>query len=166
METERQNAACVCPGSFDPVTLGHLDIIRRAARLFGTVCVGVLDSAAKRYMFSAAQREQMVREACRGIPGVQVLRWNGLLVNLLGKLRIDVIVRGLRGGADLAAEEQIAAVNRRLRPGTETVLLPASGEWQAVSSTVVRELIAFGADVSGFVPESVLHMLAESARSR
>ncbi|MBD5559818.1 MAG: pantetheine-phosphate adenylyltransferase [Clostridia bacterium] len=154
-------ALCVCPGSYDPVTNGHLDIIRRAQSLFGHVCAGVLDNAAKQYMFSAAQREQMLREAAGGLPGVTVVRWDGLLVDLLSKLGTSVIVRGIRSSADLAAEEQIALVNRQLRPGTETVFLPADPVWRGISSTIVRELIRFNADVEAFVPQSVCRMLRE-----
>lgn len=155
---------CLCPGSYDPLTVGHLDIIRRALRLFGRVYVGVLDNSAKHCMFSGAERERMARAATEELPGAEVVRWPGLLVDLLDRLNVDVVVRGARNGADLAAEEQIAAVNRQLRPGTETVLLPADSRWRAVSSTIVRELISFGADISAFVPASVLDMIV-SGRS-
>lgn len=156
---------CVCPGSYDPVTNGHLDIIRRAGELFGRVCVGVLDNAAKHYMFSADQREKMLREALAQMPQAQVVRWSGLLVGLLDEIGSGIVVRGVRSSADLAAEQQIAAVNRLLRPGTETVLLTADSRWQPVSSTVVRELIVFGADISPFVPPSVLRELGRQGSS-
>ena len=154
-----QNTGCVCPGSYDPLTLGHLNIIRRARRLFAQVYVGVLDNGAKHYMFSAEARVAMAERAVADMSRVRVVRWDGLLINLLDDLQVDVIVRGARGSADYTWEEQVAAVNRTLRPRTETVVLPADDSCRAVSSTVVRELLSFGGDPSPFLPPGVLEWI-------
>lgn len=156
----RGTAGCVCPGSYDPVTRGHLDIIRRAAGLFGPVYVGLLNNTAKSCMFSLEERRQMLQGAVRGIPGAQVVCWDGLLVTLLDHLGVDTVVRGVRGGEDLTSEEQMAVINSRLRPGTETVWLPSAPAWRQVSSSVVRELIRFGAEIAPFVPDTVADFVA------
>ena len=152
---------CLVPGSFDPITNGHLDIIKRAARLFDGVVVGILDNVRKTAMFPLKDRIAMAEGAVADLPGVRVVSWDGLMVDLLRDLGLETTVRGVRNGADLDAEQQLAALNRKLFSRCETVLLPADPGLQTVSSTAVRELIAFGADIAPFVPHSVLDCMRE-----
>lgn len=156
---------CLVAGSFDPITNGHLDIIRRARALFSGVTVGILNNVSKRYMFSRDERLQMVRQAVSTLADVDTVIWDGLLVDLLRLRGIRIIVRGVRNSADLASEQQLAFLNRKLYPGCETILLPADPAVQAVSSSVVRELLAFGADIVPFVPASVLDVINAADKS-
>ncbi|HBU12885.1 MAG TPA: pantetheine-phosphate adenylyltransferase [Clostridiales bacterium] len=150
---------CVYPGSFDPVTYGHKDIIRRAAGLFDTVHVGVLNNTQKRYMYDLPARLAMMERVCREFSNVKVCSSGGLLVDLMKKLGTNVIVRGLRSSADLDLEQQLAVVNAKLLPGVETIALLSRPETQYISSSVVKELIAYGADVSEYVPREITDMI-------
>ena len=147
---------CLYPGSFDPVTLGHLDVIRRAAAMFDTVVVGVLHNPEKQGLFPVEKRVEMLEKACAGIPGVRVMAYGGLLARLTRELDIRVVVRGVRGAADLESETAMARINRRLNPDLETVFLPASPGKEEISASMVRQLAAFGADLSAFVPPQTL----------
>lgn len=147
---------CLYPGSFDPVTLGHLDVIRRAASLFDTVIVGVLHNPEKQGCFPVEKRVEMLEKACRGISGVQVLAYGGLLAQFTRETGIHVVVRGVRGVADLESERTMAWINHQLDPALETIFLPASPEREGVSASMVRQLAAFGADLSPYVPQQVL----------
>ncbi len=149
-------AACICPGSFDPVTLGHIDIIRRAAQMYDTVVVGVLHNPDKQGFFPVEQRVKMLKKALRGIKNVQVVSYGGLLADLAREKEIRVVVRGVRNTADLDSETAMARINRRLNPQLETVLLPAAPECQEISASMVRQLASFGADLKPFVPKEVL----------
>lgn len=153
--------SCVVTGSYDPVTLGHIDLIRAAAGMFDHVVAAVLDSTAKQYMFTAGEREEMLRASCADIKGssVEVVGWTGLLVNLLEQKSIDFIVRGIRDARDVDYERQMAAVNAKLRPGTQTIWLSAKEDHWAISSTIVRELLANGADIAPFVPPGALEWI-------
>lgn len=147
---------CLFPGSFDPVTLGHVDIIRRAAAMFGEVVVGVLHNPEKAGRFPVEKRIILLEKACAGIPGVRFAAYDGLTVELARKMDIRVLVRGVRGTKDLESETDMAAVNSRLLPGLETVFLPASQEKTAISSSMVCQLAAFGAPLNGLVPDAVI----------
>lgn len=147
---------CLYPGSFDPVTLGHLDIIRRAAAIFDTVVVGVLHNPDKQGVFCVEQRVDMLERACAEIPNVKIIAWPGLLAQLTRDTGIRVVVRGVRNAADLDSESTMAHINGRLDPGLETVFLPASPEHADVSASMVRQLASFGADISSYVPSQVL----------
>lgn len=147
---------CLYPGSFDPVTLGHLDVIRRAAGIFGTVIVGVLHNPEKKGCFPVEKRVEMLKKACAGIPNAQVISYGGLLARLTEEMDIPVVVRGVRGAADLESETAMARINRRLNPKLETVFLPASPGMEEISASMVRQLASFGADLSPFVPPEVL----------
>ena len=147
---------CLFPGSFDPVTLGHLDVIRRAAKIFDTVVVGVLHNPDKQGLFSVEQRMDMLRRSCADIPNVEIIAWPGLLARLTKETGIRVVVRGVRNTADLESETTMAHINGRLDPGLETVFLPASPGRADVSASMVRQLAAFGADISDYVPSQVL----------
>ena len=150
---------CLYPGSFDPVTLGHMDMIRRAAGLFDTVVVGVLHNPEKRGCFSVEQRVDMLKRACAGIPNVQVISYGGLLAQLTRETGITVVVRGVRGVSDLESETVMARVNRQLNPALETLFLPASPEVGEISASMVRQLAAFGADLSAYVPPEALQVI-------
>jgi pantetheine-phosphate adenylyltransferase len=152
-------SACIYPGSFDPITKGHLDIIERAAALFDTVYVGVLQNIAKNNLFPADFRVQMIEASTEHLEGVKVLSFDGMLVELLKQLEVRIIVRGLRSGHDLEMEQQLSYVNKHLLPGTETIALFAQPENSIVSSTLVRELISFHSDISEYVPKKVVAMI-------
>ena len=145
--------AVLCPGSFDPITVGHIDIITRARNLFGSVLVGVGRNNQKTYLFGD-QRIDLVRDALEGMEGVEVAPIEGLLVNFCRDHGIDTVIKGLRFGADFDFELQMAHMNRGLT-GLETVLLPASAEHVTLSSTILREVMKLGGDVSSYVPDNV-----------
>ncbi|MFT3886253.1 MAG: pantetheine-phosphate adenylyltransferase [Flavobacteriales bacterium] len=144
----------VLPGSFDPVTIGHASIVRRALPLFDRLVVALGSNTTKRYMFPEEQRLAWLRDAFRDLPNVEVMAFTGLTADLCERLGARYIVRGLRNGSDHDNERSIALMNLALR-GVETVFLPALHEHAHISSTIVRELIANKADVSAFVPAAV-----------
>ncbi len=148
----------ICPGSFDPVTFGHLDIIRRSSRIVDEVIIGVGRNTSKSGLFTPEERVEMLEEATADIPGVRPQLIDGLLVDFCMAHDIGVIVKGLRFAADFDYELQMAQMNRQLQP-VETVLLPTSAQWAYVSSTLVREVAHLGGDVSEFVPQVVVDQL-------
>ncbi|MBR1585104.1 MAG: pantetheine-phosphate adenylyltransferase [Clostridia bacterium] len=147
---------CLYPGSFDPVTQGHMDVIRRAARMFDTVVVGVLHNPDKTGCFPVEKRVEMLKKACRDLPNVEVIAYGGLLAQLTRETGISIVIRGVRNASDLENETAMARINRQLNPELETLLLPASPECQEISASMVRQLAAFGADLKPFVPPEVL----------
>lgn len=153
----------LCPGTFDPATNGHLDIIERAARRFDAVVVGVLDNPAKQPLFSAEERVRMLEEATSGLANVQVAAFSGLLVEAARSVGADVIVKGLRAVSDFEAEIQMAQMNRALA-GVETLFMTTSPAWSFLSSSLVKEVARFGGDVGGLVPPAVLERLRERLR--
>ncbi|GAB2597225.1 pantetheine-phosphate adenylyltransferase [Microlunatus antarcticus] len=144
----------VCPGSFDPVTLGHLDVIGRSAAAFEHLVVAVGRNAGKRSLFTAAERVELLVEVCAPFGNVSVEEFDGLLVDFCTARGATVICKGLRGASDTDYEVQMAQLNRRLT-GVETLFLPTAPELSFVSSTRVRELAAYGADLSDLVPPAV-----------
>lgn len=142
-------------GSFDPVTLGHLDIIRRTAPMFDTVYVTVFVNPAKKTLFTLDQRREMLDLACEGIGNIIADCSEGLVADYAKKNGIGVILKGIRNAADLEYENAMATVNAKLLPGLETIYLPASPELQHCSSSIVRELLSYGRSISGYVPENV-----------
>jgi len=150
----------VCPGSFDPVTYGHLDIVGRAARLFDQVTVAVLVNSGKRSLFSIDERLAMLREVTADLPGIRIEVFEGLLVDFCRERGIDAIVKGLRAVTDFDYELQMAQMNSRLAD-VETVFVPTSPEWSFLASSLVKEVAGHGGDVSGLVPPSVLTRLLE-----
>ena len=150
----------VCPGSFDPVTNGHLDIVRRAARLFDEVIVGVLVNPNKQGLFSVDERLTMLGDVVTGLDNVKVEAFEGLLVDFCRDHDIDAIVKGLRAVSDFDTELQMAQMNASLS-GVETVFVPTSPEWSFLASSLVKEVARFGGDVSGLVPSEVLTRLTE-----
>lgn len=152
----------ICPGSFDPVTHGHLDIIERTAKFFGEVIVGVGRNTSKNGLFSLEERLAMLSQACAHVPNVVVRPIDGLLAEYCRQNGISAIVKGLRFASDFDYELQMAQMNKQLT-GIETVLLPTAAEWSFVSSTLVREIAMMHGDVSPFVPTFVVDALRARA---
>ena len=151
---------CVCPGSFDPVTNGHVDVIARASQLYDEVTVAVLVNSSKRGLFSVPERIELLRETTKELGNVVVESFHGLLVDFCRDRDIPAIVKGLRAVSDFDYELQMAQMNYRLT-GVETLFVATNPEVSFLSSSLVKEIAAFGADVSGLVPEAVLHRLTE-----
>lgn len=149
-------ATAIYPGTFDPVTLGHLDIIRRSSKLFDVVIVGVLHNSSKRPLFSEEERVNMLRRVTENMENVRICTFQGLLADFFKETNADVVIRGLRDAADCSYELSMASVNRMLNRDVETVYLPARPEYAAVSSSVVREILSCGGSAEGFVPEEIL----------
>ncbi|HEY7478124.1 MAG TPA: pantetheine-phosphate adenylyltransferase [Actinomycetota bacterium] len=150
----------LCPGTFDPVTNGHLDIIGRAADTFDEVIVGVLENPAKEPLFSLEERVALLQEAVSGLPGVKVLSFRGLLVEFARQQGATALVKGLRAVSDYEYEIQMAQMNQRIG-GVETLFMPTSPKWSFLSSSLVKEVAQLGGDVSGLVPPHVGKALAE-----
>ena len=150
---------CIFPGSFDPVTLGHLDLIRRALGQYDLVVAAVGVNPQKTGAFPVEERLVLLREALAGMERVEVAAYEGLTVDFARSRGACAMVRGVRTSADLEAELTLAALNRHLAPDLETVLLPARPEYLCVSSSAVRELAAHGASLAGFVPESLIPLV-------
>ena len=149
---------CVCPGSFDPVTNGHLDVIERASRLYDEVTVGVLVNTSKHGLFSVDERIEMLREATESLGNVTVDSFQGLLVDYCRARDIPVVVKGLRAVSDFDYELQMSQMNNRLT-GLETLFVATNPEYSFLSSSLVKEVAKWGGDVSGLVPEPVLRRL-------
>ncbi|MGC1816503.1 MAG: pantetheine-phosphate adenylyltransferase [Casimicrobiaceae bacterium] len=141
----------VYPGTFDPFTRGHEDLVRRGSRLFDSVVVGIADSEAKRPFFSVDERLAMTREVLRPYPNVEVLSFSSLLMDFVHAQGAHVILRGLRAVSDFEYEFQMAGMNRNLYPEIETLFLTPDEKYMFVSATIVREIARFGGDVSKFV---------------
>jgi pantetheine-phosphate adenylyltransferase len=156
----------VCPGSYDPVTNGHVDVVRRAAALFDEVVVAVLANPAKQGLFSLDERVELVHASIDGLPGVRVDPVGGgiLLVDYCRSVGASAVVKGLRSGTDFAYELPMALMNRHLS-GLETVFLPGDPTLEHVSSSLVKEVASHGGNVTGLVPDAVLsHLLAKLTR--
>lgn len=145
----------VYPGSFDPVTFGHLDVIRRATQLFDEVIIGVLNNSTKSPLFSAMERVNILKKATTDIPHVTVMSFSGLSVDFAKQCDAKVIVRGLRAITDFEYELQMAQTNRELESDVDTTFLITSLQYAYLSSTTVKEVAAFGGDISKFVPKFV-----------
>lgn len=150
----------LCPGTFDPVTNGHLDIIGRTSQSFDSVVVGVLENPSKQPLFGLDERVAMLREACADLPNVRVDSFTGLLVAYAQEQGVGVIVKGLRAVTDYEFEIQMAQMNHRLA-GAETLFMPTSPKWSFLSSSLVKEVGRFGGDVTGLVPDAVRDRLRE-----
>lgn len=152
----------IYPGSFDPVTFGHLDIIKRSSVMFDEVIVGILKNSTKKPLFSVEERKEMLEDAVKQFTNVKVICFEGLLVDFMKKNDISVIVRGLRAITDFDYELQIAQSNRKVSDDSiDTVFLTTSVEYAYLSSSMVREYASYGTDVSHFVPEFVNEKLRE-----
>jgi pantetheine-phosphate adenylyltransferase len=153
----------ICPGSFDPITHGHIDVIARAAALFDEVVVAVGRNSAKNYLFTADERVELVREATGHLPNVRVEPLEGLLVDFARKRGAGVLVKGIRFASDFDFELQMAHINAVVG-SVETVMLPASSVWSTLSSTMVREVASYGGDISAFVPEVVARRIRDKTQ--
>ncbi len=145
----------VYPGSFDPIHMGHVDIIDRAVQIFPRVIVGILENTTKDALFSPSERLEMIGEMYADRPEVEVRCFSGLLVRFLEEVKASIIIRGMRAVSDFEYEFQMALMNRRLSPNAETVFLTPKEEYTYLSSRLVKEVVALGGDVSGLVPEAV-----------
>lgn len=145
----------ICPGSFDPITNGHLDIIRRAAKLFDHVVVAVLQNSSKKCVFSVEERVDMIRDCITDLDNVSASSFDGLLVEYAKKTGATAIVKGLRAVSDFDYEFQMALFNKEINAEVETIFLTTSPEHMYLSSSVVREMAAHGGDMSRFVPACV-----------
>jgi pantetheine-phosphate adenylyltransferase len=150
----------LCPGTFDPVTNGHLDIVKRASSLFDRVVVAVVENPGKEPLFSAEERVGMLREALGEMEDVEIDSFSGLLVDYARAKGIRAIVKGLRAVTDFDYELQMAQMNRHLSE-VETCFVPTSPRWSYLSSSLVKEVARYGGDVSGLVPEPVVRRLKE-----
>ncbi len=145
----------VFPGSFDPITLGHTDIVERASKIFDKVYVAIGQNTTKTTLFPFGNRMEIVSKVFVDIPGVEVLSYEGLTVEICRKLGAKYVVRGLRSGTDFDYERNIALMNSKLYPDIETVFFISNPDYAGISSTIVREIYKFGGDISSFVPKVV-----------
>ena len=159
-----KTTVALLPGSYDPITIGHMDVIRRAAAVFDCVVVAVMtndmrayvaDAKVKEYMFSMDERAEMARLACENLPNVQVISSTARLIDLVDELHADVIVKGVRNETDYAYEQKHALYNRAHNPRAETLYLPADPVYNHISSTLVRERIQAGKDTADILPAAV-----------
>lgn len=155
------NNKAVYPGTFDPITLGHEDLIRRAARLFDTVILAVADSGSKRPFFTGEERVDMARRVLRDVRNVEVVGFSGLLMKFVRERKARVVIRGLRAVSDFDYEFQLAGMNRGLYPDVETLFLTPGEQYMFVSATIVREISRLGGDVRKFVRPLVARRLKE-----
>ncbi len=156
----------IYPGSFDPVTLGHLDIIKRSAKIVDELVVGVLNNNLKTPLFSVENRVKMLNEVVKDIPNVKVMAFEGLLVDFAKKLDAKIIVRGLRAVTDFEYELQMSQTNMVLDNEIDTIFFTTSLEYAYLSSSTVKEAAYYGADISRFVPESVIPQVFEKLKEK
>jgi pantetheine-phosphate adenylyltransferase len=151
----------VCPGSFDPVTYGHLDIISRGAKIFDKVIVAVLINAKKNSLFSVEERVELLRKATADLPNVEVDSFNGLLIEYMRKRQARVVIRGLRAVSDFEYEMQVASINKKLEDDVETFFMMTSNQYSFLSSSIVKEVAKYKASVSDLVPPVVEQALRQ-----
>ena len=156
----------IYPGSFDPVTFGHIDIIRRSASMVDELIVGVLNNNAKIPLFSVEERVRMLEKVLKDMPNVKCIPFEGLLVDFAHETGARMVIRGLRAITDFEYELQMAQTNHKLRPDVEPVFLTTSLEYSYLSSTTVKEVAAFGGDISQFVPEYVADRIKEKMKQK
>ena len=156
----------IYPGSFDPVTLGHFDIIKRSSEIFDQVIVGVLCNNAKSPLFSVEERVRMLKEVTKDIPNVRIYPFDGLLIDFAAKMEAGVVIRGLRAITDFEYELQMSQTNHKLNPDVETIFLTTSIEYSYLSSTTVKEIASYGGDITQFVPEAVVGKLEQKMKEK
>ncbi len=157
-------SVAIYPGSFDPVTLGHYDIIKRSAVMFDQVVIGVLNNTSKTPLFSLEERVKMLKDTVSELPNVSVEAFNGLLVDFVKKKHTNIIIRGLRALTDFDLEMQMAQSNRMVAPDVDTVFLSTSLEYSYLSSSIVKEYARYGVDLKEFVPECVIAELIDKMK--
>lgn len=156
----------IYPGSFDPVTIGHLDIIRRSSKLVDKLVIGVLNNSKKQPVFSSKERKKMIEMVTKDLPNVEVETFNGLLVDFASMKKADVIFRGLRAVSDFEYELQIAQLNRNLNQEVDTVFLATSVEYAYLSSSSVREIAAYKGDISSLVPPELIDIVEDRFKNQ
>ncbi len=156
----------IYPGSFDPVTYGHLDIIQRSSRLVDELIVGVLNNKAKSPLFSVKERVRMLEEVTNDMPNIRIIPFEGLLVDFARGMNAGMVIRGLRAITDFEYELQMSQTNHKMAPEVETVFLTTSLEYSYLSSTTVKEVAAFGGDISQFVPDIIADRIAEKIKKK
>ncbi|MDO4207850.1 MAG: pantetheine-phosphate adenylyltransferase [Lachnospiraceae bacterium] len=156
----------VYPGTFDPITLGHIDIIKRASKLVDELIVGILNNNSKTPLFTPEERVEMIRESVADMPNVKVMAFDGLLVDFAKQQKALFVVRGLRAVTDFEYEFQMAQANRIIDRDVDTVFLTTSNAYSYISSSTVRELASFGGDISKFVTKSVEKKVKEKIKKR
>ena len=156
----------IYPGSFDPVTYGHYDIICRSCKIVDELIVGVLNNKAKMPLFSVEERVKMLKEVTKDLPNVRIIPFDGLLVDFAERMDADMVIRGLRAITDFEYELQMSQTNHKLSPNVETMFLTTSIEYSYLSSTTVREIAAFGGDVTQFVPQAVAVELEKKMKEK
>jgi len=151
----------VYPGSFDPITNGHLDIIKRASKTFDEVIVGVLVNPDKKGLFEIDERVELIKRATKDIPNVKVESFSGLLVNFMEERNIKVIIKGLRAVSDFEYEFKMALMNKRLNPDMETIFMMTAAEYSFLSSSSVKQVAMFGGCIQGLVPDEIIQDVLE-----
>ena len=151
----------IYPGSFDPVTFGHMDIITRSAQIVDELVVGVLNNSAKNSLFSLEERVSMIKEMTKDMPNVKVASFDGLLVDFMNEIDATIIVRGLRAVTDFEYELAMSQTNRVAAPGIDTVFLTTSLKYAYLSSSIVKEMAMYGGDIHKFVPEEIIDRVYE-----
>jgi pantetheine-phosphate adenylyltransferase len=149
----------IYPGTFDPITLGHVDIVSRAAPMFGELILAVAGSTSKNTVFSADERVELAANVLSRFPNVRIMKFEGLMVDFAKKNGASIILRGLRAVSDFEYEFQLAGMNRKLMPEADTVFLPTSEKFTYISSSLVREIAKYGGDIGEFVPPGVEEVL-------
>ncbi|AFS70934.1 pantetheine-phosphate adenylyltransferase [Exiguobacterium sp. KRL4] len=145
----------ICPGSFDPITNGHLDIIERAAPIFDEIIVAVLNNSSKQPLFSVRERMELISEVTEHLPHIKVDSFDGLLVDYAAEVGANVIVRGLRAVSDFEYEMQVASINKKMNDQIETLFMMTNNQYSFLSSSIVKEAAKYGASVAGLVPPVV-----------
>jgi len=156
----------IYPGSFDPITNGHLDIATRAAKLFKKLIIGVYDTPSKHLLFTTEERVDMVRQAIANLPNVEVESFSGLAVDFARKVKAQAVVRGLRVGADFEREFEMALMNKELFPELELVCLMTNLEYQFLSSSLLKEVASLGGNIDDFVPKDVAEALRKKVHGK
>lgn len=151
----RDNVIAICPGSFDPVTYGHLDIITRASGMVERLIVVVASNPAKKYSFSPEERVEMIRKCTSNLQNVEIVHFEGLLADYAAKVGATAIIKGLRAMSDFEYEFQMALTNKELNPNVETLFLTTSAQNMYLSSSMVKQIASMGGDISRFVPEVI-----------
>ena len=151
----------IYPGTFDPITLGHFDIVVRASPMFEEVILAVAGSTAKNTIFSVDERIGLATDVLKSIKNVKIIQFNGLMVDCAKENNASVILRGLRAVSDFEYEFQLAGMNRKLMPEADTIFLPTSEKYTYISSSLVREIAKFGGDITDFVPKVVKNVLID-----
>jgi len=166
MAEKQQEHVAVCPGSFDPITEGHLDVIRRAAHLFGRVIVAVSADGGKQPLFSLEERVEMARQACADLANVEVDSFEGLVVEYARRRGAVALVKGLRAVSDFEREVQMALMNRRLAEEVHTIFLVTHPDYAFLSSSLAKEVFTLGGDITGLVPPVVAERLKKKMQER